>query len=403
MKTSKIKVAVIIAAAGEGRRLGADCPKQFIRLEGKAVLAYTLEVFEAHPQVGPVVVVVSREALPWAQASFGPRGGFAKVKAVVAGGDSRQASVAQGLEALADWPGMILIHDGARPMVSPQVIDRVIQGVQEHGAAIAAVPLADTLKRADAQGQVLETPARDHLWQIQTPQGFEGPLLRKAYAQGGQKEGITDDAMLVEALGHPVFLVLGETTNQKVTYPEDLQRFQQWLRAQGVQKEPQMRIGMGYDVHRLVADRPLILGGITVPWEKGLLGHSDADVLTHAVMDALLGAAGLGDIGRHFPDTDPQYKDISSLELLRQVRDKLVAKGWRCSNLDATIMAEAPRLAPYLLAMEEELAGILGLDAHQVNLKATTWEGLSFVGQGQGMAAQAVAMIIRDKDNAKEA
>lgn len=300
---------------------------------------------------------------------------------VLAGGKERQDSVASGLSALiADHPqtDYILIHDGARPYVTKQVIESTLDQTIKTGAAIAAVPVKDTIKQVTEDGIV--TPDRSQLFAAQTPQGFETKLILKAYALAEAQGFVgTDDAQLVERTGHKVSLAQGDYANIKITTPEDLPK--------------KYLAGTGFDVHPLVEGRPLILAGITIPFEKGLLGHSDADVLTHAIMDALLGAAGLGDIGQHFPDTDPAYKGISSIALLQHVVGLLDKKNLELGNLDATIIAQRPKMAPYHDAMINRLAQILKCPAEKINLKATTTEKLGIPGREEGIAAEAICTL----------
>ena len=306
---------------------------------------------------------------------------------VVAGGAERRDSVWQGLQEVSAGTDIVLIHDAARPFITRRVIDACIEAVQRYGAAVVARPLADTVKRATPEGEVAATVERAGLWGAQTPQGFRYSLLFNAYRRAVAEEWpVTDDAAVVERAGHRVRLIEGEAVNFKVTRPEDL------LLAERLLGGPP-RIGIGYDVHRLAPARALVLGGVTVPHDTGLLGHSDADVLTHAIMDALLGAAALGDIGQHFPDTDEQYRGASSIRLLSVVIERVRAAGYRPVNVDAVIVAQAPKLAPYLSAMREQLAVALSLPPDAVSVKATTTEGLGFTGTREGIAAYATACI----------
>ncbi len=315
---------------------------------------------------------------------------------LVRGGATRAESAAAGVRAAGG--GLVAIHDAARPFVSAQVITAALRAADALGAAAPAVPVKDTIKIAGkpagrAPGQnapllVQATPPREALFAVQTPQCF----LRQAYLEllaaaeaAGSLPALTDDCQLFEQAGRPVALTPGDYANYKITTAEDLKG------------EGGMRIGHGYDVHRLVEGRALILGGVAIPYAKGLLGHSDADVLTHAVMDALLGAAALGDIGQHFPDSDPAYKGADSLALARAVAQKLAAAGWRVGNLDATVLCQAPKLAPHIPAMRKNLAGALGLEPGQVSVKATTEERLGFTGAGEGIAAHAVALLLPAK------
>ena len=391
MTGEKLSAAVIIAAAGSSSRMGMGVDKQFVILAGKPVLWHTINVFKQLPQIHQILVTVSpgnaeRVAallqqtladIPWQ---------------IVPGGAERQVSVRNALQLVSPSVELVLVHDGARPFVEPECVLKSMQAAAETGAAVVAVPVKDTIKLADAAGGVKQTLDRSSLWQVQTPQTFRRELLLKAHEQAAAAGVVaTDDAALVEWAGGSVSLVRGTYYNFKVTTPEDL------VLAEAVAAERSgrrmQRVGFGYDVHQFVAGRPLMLGGVEVPHDRGLEGHSDADVLLHAISDALLGAAGLGDIGKHFPDTDPRYKGISSLLLLREVCRKLKEAGYTAQNLDAVIAAQEPKLAPYIARMNETIAAALDIPVTQVNVKATTTEHLGFVGRKEGIAAQAVVMI----------
>lgn len=334
-----------------------------------------------------IVLVVAADDMERAQALIAD--GPARItEKVVLGGAERRDSVWRGLQELAAGTDIVLIHDAARPFVSPRVIDACIDAVRRYGAAVVARPLVDTLKRATADGDIAATVDRRALWGAQTPQGFRVDLLHATYARAIDEDWpATDDAAIVERAGHRVHLVEGEAMNFKITQPEDLA-----LAARLLTGPP--RTGIGYDVHRLVPGRALVLGGVTVPFTHGLLGHSDADVLTHAIMDALLGAAALGDIGRHFPDTDARYHGVSSIALLADVHTLLTATGFVPGNIDAVLVAQAPKVAPFVPEMRAKLAGALHLRVEQVSVKATTTEGLGFTGDGTGMAAYATASVL---------
>lgn len=351
------------------------------------MLAYALDTFRAHPAVTEIILVVA--AADMERARHLVAGGPARVtEKVVLGGAERRDSVWQGLSEVAAGTEIVLVHDAARPFVSHRVISACLDGVRQYGAAVVARPLADTVKRATPDGDVAATVARAGLWGAQTPQGARTALLQAAYARAVREAWpVTDDAAVLEHAGHRVHLVEGEAMNFKITHPEDLA-----LAERLVYGLP--RTGFGYDVHRLVPERALVLGGVTIPSPLGLLGHSDADVLTHAIMDALLGAAALGDIGQHFPDTDAAYEGVGSLTLLAQVVDRLHTAGFLVANVDATVAAEAPKLAPHIPVMRERLATTLGIAPAQVSVKATTTEGLGFVGTGAGMAAYATACLL---------
>ncbi|MFH1060459.1 MAG: 2-C-methyl-D-erythritol 4-phosphate cytidylyltransferase [Pseudomonadota bacterium] len=386
------KVVAVVPAAGSGRRMGGGEPKQFLPLAGLPVLTRTLMAIQAAKAVDQMVLVAPPGLEDETRRRCVQGRGLTKLMAVVAGGAQRQDSVAAGVEAAAelgaDW---VLVHDAARPLASPALFGRVLAAAREHGAAIAACACVDTVKEAEpADGRVVATRDRGRLWLVQTPQGFGLALLQEALAAARQRGLVaTDEAGLVEALGREVRVVPGEAHNFKITTPADLALAGALLGAGAT------RIGQGLDVHRLAPDRPLILGGVRIAYELGLLGHSDADVLTHAVMDALLAAAGLGDIGRHFPDSDPAYQDADSLVLLGRVQDLLAAQGWRPVQVGVTVIAQRPKLAPHMPAMAANLARVLDLTLDAVNVAATTSEGLGFTGRGEGIAAQALAFIAR--------
>ena len=367
----EIRVTAIVVAAGSSTRMGFD--KLFYPLKGLPVLEHSIRALEAHPQISQIVLVAGANLEKVQQLAQNRK----KPTVVVPGGATRAASVRCGLEKAEE--DYIAIHDGARPFVTEQIITDAIQGAVRTGGAAPAVPVKDTVKQV-RDHLVTATPDRSTLWAAQTPQVFRRQLYLQAL-QTVKDDTVTDDCQLLERAGMPVELTAGSYENYKITTPDDLK------------EEKQMRIGHGYDVHRLVEGRRLILGGVDIPWEKGLLGHSDADVLAHAVMDALLGAAALGDIGKHFPDTDPAYKGADSLQLARKVAELLAAEGWRIGNVDATILCQAPKLAPHIPAMRRNLADALGIEPDQMSVKATTEEKLGFTGEGKGIAVHAVALL----------
>ncbi|WP_302575008.1 2-C-methyl-D-erythritol 4-phosphate cytidylyltransferase [uncultured Acidaminococcus sp.] len=388
----------IIAAAGMGKRLGLGYNKNYASVRGIPILVRNLHQLSQVPGLTLALVTVAkgeetgaRQLLQeWQDRQFP---GLAWQ--VVTGGKERQDSVAHALAALPEDASWVAVHDGARPFAGPELFQRVWDKAREMGAAIAAVPCKDTIKVDDCAGSVDHTLDRSRLWAVQTPQIFRPELLREGFALARERRlDVTDDASLVEALGGQVALIMGDYDNRKITTPEDL-AWAQDLAERREGKPMEFRIGSGYDVHRLVEGRPLILCGVTVPWDKGLDGHSDADVPLHALMDALLGAAGLGDIGRLFPDTDDAYLGADSRKLLAAVLEKLRAAGWQVNNVDVTIIAQRPKLAPYEPAMLENLMADLGLPRDAVNVKATTTEKLGFTGRGEGIAAEAVASLTR--------
>lgn len=390
------KIGLIIAAAGLGKRFGGNVPKLFLKSGNNLIIQTTVEACAACGFFDFIYVVTHTDYVVECRNVLPP------TVTVIAGGKERQDSVAFGLSALmAEHPetDYVLIHDGARPYVTTKIIQSTLDHTIKTGAAIAAVPVKDTIKILGEEG--ICTPDRSQLFAAQTPQGFEAKLIHKAYEMAGQ-QGFTgtDDAQLVERLGHSVALAEGSYTNIKITTPEDLPKSEELSKPIMASNDllTKYKAGTGFDVHALVEGRPLILAGITIPFEKGLLGHSDADVLTHAVMDALLGAAGLGDIGQHFPDTDMTYQGISSMALLKKVVALLTEKNLELANLDATIIAERPKMAPFHDAMIQSLAETLGCHPEQINLKATTTEKLGIPGREEGIAAEAIC-IMTNKSN----
>ncbi len=393
-----MKVVAIVPAAGQGRRMGGGRNKLFLPLARCPILVRTLETLASCRRLSEVIVVAAPEEVSQVEALLRQwKTAFAGlVWRVVAGGSERQHSVANALAALPADAELVMVHDGARPLTPTEVLNAAVDEAALHGAAVAAVPVKDTIKQAE-DGLVVATPARDGLWAVQTPQVFCRDLLQRAYEKA-QLDGFvgTDDASLVERLDEPVRIVTGSYRNLKVTTPEDLLVAEALFAGEEGGRQVEFRVGTGYDVHRLVPGRRLVLGGVVIPHPLGLAGHSDADVLLHALKDALLGAAGLGDIGRHFPDNDPAFKDISSLVLLKQVAEALHRAGWRVNNVDVTAIAEAPKLAPFVEEMAGNIARALGMPRAAVNVKATTTEKLGFTGRGEGIAAQAVASIVRE-------
>lgn len=381
-----MKASALIPAAGSGERLGREINKVFCTVGGKPILAYTLSVFEECSAIEEIILVVRGEDIATARGlccAFG----FSKVRHIIKGGRHRQDSVAAGLEAVSG--DIVAIHDAARPFVTEDLVIRTIREATRSGACIAAVPVIDTVKRA-AEGKVIETLSRTDLYAVQTPQTFRTELIKRAYREACAKGIIaTDDASLVEALGEQVILVQGSYENVKVTTPSDLE----WAEARLCGYE--VRTGIGYDVHKLAEGRKLVLGGVEVPFKNGLEGYSDADVVTHAIMDALLGAACLGDIGRHFPDSDIRYKNACSLDLLEEVRRKLAEAGWAVANIDVVLICERPKIADFSARISQRIASVLQIEPDRVSVKGTTTEGLGFTGRGEGIACQALATIRR--------
>ena len=388
MKKLEKRVSAVLVAAGSSTRMGFD--KLSFDLGGETVLHRSIHAFEQDPLVTEIVLVAGKNrAFVEQQAAD-----CTKPVQIVTGGTTRAESAKNGVLAAAGE--LVAVHDAARPFVSQAVITAALEAAARCGAAAPAVPVKDTIKAA-ARGNgktvpdaclVYTTPDRSTLYAVQTPQCFDRAEYLAALEELDAEKArlVTDDCSLFELTGRAVQLTQGDYANYKITTREDLPRPEQ-------KEEHKMRIGHGYDVHRLVEGRKLILGGVEVPFEKGLLGHSDADVLAHAVMDAVLGAAALGDIGQHFPDNDPVYSGADSLKLARRVAEILKEHGFRIENIDATLLCQRPKLAPHIPAMRRNLADAFGLPVDAVSVKATTEEHLGFTGEGLGIAAHAVALI----------
>jgi 2-C-methyl-D-erythritol 4-phosphate cytidylyltransferase/2-C-methyl-D-erythritol 2,4-cyclodiphosphate synthase len=394
-------VAAIIAAGGRGVRLGADRPKQFLEIQGSSILELSIKALAASDRIDEIVVALPEDHLEAVARSF--EGQIRQPLHFVAGGARRQDSVANAFAKTSEQADVVVIHDAARPFVTTDVIDRAIDGALEYGAAIAAVTVRDTVKQtgdANAQGsrRILATIPRDSVFLAQTPQAFGRDVLARALAEGIQVDA-TDEAMLVERLGLPVHIVEGDSRNVKITTPADLaaakaaalQTSRSRLEDDGFSHR--LRIGNGYDLHRLVAGRPLILGGVTIAFELGLDGHSDADIVCHAVTDAVLGAAGMGDIGRLFPDTDSKWKGADSIAMLKGAIAKVHDAGYRVSNVDVTVIAQKPKLLPYLELMRANLAAALAVEPSAVSVKGKTNEGVESMGRSESMACHAIALL----------
>jgi 2-C-methyl-D-erythritol 4-phosphate cytidylyltransferase/2-C-methyl-D-erythritol 2,4-cyclodiphosphate synthase len=378
-----MQVTAIIAAGGIGRRLGSPVPKQLLDVGGRSLLERSVDAFRTHPAVADVIVAVPADVLA------APPGWLAGAT-LVPGGERRQDSVANAFAAVGPEADIVLVHDAARPFVSADVITRAIEAAAAHGAAIVAVPVSDTVKRVAQDGVIAETLPRDEIFLAQTPQAFRRDVLGAAIAAGRTAATATDEAMLAEAAGHRVHVVVGDSTNVKITTAADLER----ARAAAAPAVAG-RVGLGYDLHRLVENRPLVLGGIAIPSERGAMGHSDADVVCHAVTDAILGAARAGDIGQHFPDTDPQWKGASSIALLEQVVALVRGRGYAIANVDVVVILERPKLGAHRAAIEARVASALGIEPGCVSVKAKTNEGMDAVGHGDAIAAHAVALLAR--------
>ena len=369
--------AALILCGGSGTRMGTKGNKTLLQVDGVPAV---VKCFQAFSGLVNEIVLVTRAGEEDLFSAALAQYGLAADK-IVPGGADRQASALCGLRALSPDCQAVLIHDGARPFVKKETIQNVLAGIEKNGSGVAAVPARDTIKKTDDTGLVLETPDRATLWHAQTPQGFWLKDLLAAHEKAAQR--YTDDAALMEAAGYPVHLVMGGYDNIKLTSPEDLRMNASLL----------PRMGTGYDAHRLVENRDLWLCGVKIPHEKGLLGHSDADVALHALMDALLGAAALGDIGKLFPDSAEKYKGISSMLLLEEVVRVLSEKEFVIGNVDVTIIAQAPKLAPYMDEMRATVAKGLKIPLDRVSVKATTTEKMGFEGRKEGISAQAAAVL----------
>ena len=378
-----MSVWAVIVAGGSGTRMGMPVNKALAPLAGKTVLERSLEAFDGLVD-GAVVVYRAQDEDAVRALNLRAR--------LVPGGETRQASVLSGLYALPQDAEIALIHDAARPFVRAETIRACIESAKKYGSGVAAVPVTDTIKRAGQDGVVRETLPREQLWAMQTPQAFRPQELRRAIETlTAQDEAATDDARAMEACGHSVRLVEGNSGNIKLTRPEDMELAR--LRLGESEGRAMQRVGHGYDAHRLVEGRKLVLCGVEIPYEKGLLGHSDADVALHALMDALLGALALGDIGGHFPDSDEKYRGISSMLLLKETARILAAQGAAVVNADVTIIAQRPKLKPFIEQMRANVAAALEVPQERVSVKATTTEGMGFEGEGLGISAHAVALV----------
>lgn len=388
------RIAALVCAAGVGRRMGIGRPKQYMTLGGEPMLVKTVRALSCVSRIDGIFVVVSPEDpyIDDAAAAFP-----AKTTVLKAGGAERADSVYGGLLASGlPRDAWVLVHDAARPCVRSSEVARLLDevlGDDSVAGGLLAVPMADTVKRTDGERRVIETVPRTDLWRAATPQLFRVKDLLAALS--GDRVGITDEASAVERLGLPVKVVPGRPTNIKVTNPGDEKIAELLLEDEPMPSMLPFRVGQGYDSHRLVEGRPLIIGGEAIPFEKGLDGHSDADVLLHAVTDAVLGAAALGDIGQHFPPSDPKWKGADSRKLLEAVAALAREKGWVVVNLDATVVAERPKLGPHMAAIRRNIAESLGVSAEAVNVKAKTNEKMDAVGREEGMMAHAVVLMTR--------
>lgn len=374
----------LVVAGGRGTRLGADLPKQYMPLGGRSVLRHSIEAFRAHHDIDDVQVVIHADDRAHYEAAVAGL----SLPAPVAGGATRQASVLAGLEGLeAKKPDRVLIHDAARPFVDHGIIDRTLAALAEHSGAIAALPQADSLKRGQ-DGRITEAVDRTDLWRAQTPQAFRYADILAAHRAAAGAEH-TDDAAVAAAAGLDVALVDGDEDNFKITSADDLVRAERLL----AQRLGDVRVGTGFDVHRFVDGDHVMLCGVRIPHVAALAGHSDADVGLHAITDALLGAIGAGDIGDHFPPSDPQWRGAPSDIFLRHAGEAAVARGGMVAHVDVTLICERPKIGPHRDTMVQRIGEILTLPPARVSVKATTTERLGFLGRGEGIGAQAVATV----------
>lgn len=384
-------VWAIVLAAGSGLRAGGGTPKQYRRLGNRTVLARALDLFE---QSGMSVVVVADDPV---SARAAGADACAVVRRVVRGGTRRQDSVAAGLRAVPGDIPVVVVHDAARPFATPDLLEAGLAAVAAGAdGAVPSLEISDTVKVVTPDGHVLETLKREMLRAVQTPQVFRASVLRRAHAQFAADA--TDDAAMVEATGGDVVVVSGDPSNVKLTYAADLEAAERRdLEAEPDRDRAGVRVssGLGFDVHAFGGSGPVRLGGLDIPHDRGLTGHSDGDVLVHAVVDALLGAAGLGDIGQRFPDSEPELEDADSIGFLEEVAADVFALGWTLNSVDTVVVCEAPRISPHREEIRDRLAAAMRIVPERVNVKGTTSEKLGFTGRGEGIAAQAIATLTR--------
>ena len=388
-----LHTAALIVAAGRGIRAGSgNVPKQYLPLAGTPILARTLATFLAHPAIDRVMVVIG-DGDGEIYRSIAPQ--HDKLMAPVTGGDTRQDSVRNGLAVLAATrAARVLIHDAARPFASPALVGRVVAALGTADAVVPTVPVASTLKRVDATGHVMATVPRDQLQAAETPQGFAFDAILAAHNKARDTaHAFTDDAAVAEWAGMAVVAVPGEPGNIKLTTAHDIEAAERRLTAEAALALGDVRTGIGYDIHAFGPGFEVILGGVAVPHSRGLVGHSDADVVLHALTDAVLGAIGDGDIGQHFPPSDPQWKGASSDRFLADAAARVARRGGTIAHLDVALVTEGPKVAPYREAIRARIAAIAGIAVERVGFKATTSEGLGFIGRREGIAAHAVATV----------
>lgn len=380
--------AAIIVAAGRGIRTGGEIPKQYRTVRGKPMLRHSVEAFCAHPSFGPIIVVIAPGQQDMAAAALSGLDGVILTE----GGAERRDSVKNALQYLdnMNFSGNIFIHDAARPFLSAEILDRLFAALETSEGAVPALPVVDSVSRGDAGGLLSETVDRERLFRIQTPQAFRHSVISKAHRLWNKGQAASDDARMAMAAGHKVALVEGDESLAKFTFADDFDRQIGQLAAM-----QDVRTGTGYDVHRLVKDGQLWLCGVRIEHDHGLAGHSDADVALHALTDAILGAAALGDIGDHFPPSDPQWKGASSDRFLAHATTLAADRGFKLTHLDVTIICEAPKIGPHKRAMQARVAEIAAIEPDRVSIKATTTERLGFTGRGEGIAALATATLVK--------
>jgi 2-C-methyl-D-erythritol 4-phosphate cytidylyltransferase/2-C-methyl-D-erythritol 2,4-cyclodiphosphate synthase len=383
-KARAMDVTALIVAAGSGSRMGSEVPKQYRPIGDKPMLAHAVDALSSHPGINAIRVVIGAGQESVAETALGGR----EVGRLIIGGATRQESVRRGLEALSEEgpPDLVFIHDAARPFCPPDVIDRLLKALRTESAAVPALPAADTLMRGKGK-HLGETVDRTHLNRIQTPQAFHFARILEAH-QAKASESFTDDSTLARAAYIGVVRVEGNEALNKLTLIGDFARAEHWLAARVTP-----RTGIGFDVHAFAGEGPVMMGGVAISNSRGLAGHSDADVVLHAITDALLGAAGLGDIGEHFQPSDPQWRSAASETFLAHAAGLVRAAGGIIDHVDCTVICEEPKVGPHRAAMRAAIARMLSLAETSVSIKATTTERLGFTGRGEGIAAQAVASI----------
>jgi len=396
--TQEHSAAAIITAGGLGRRMGSETPKQYLTLHGCPIIIHTLNTFLTTKLFKQIILVAPENLLTQTKELLSEYQ-LESYCDLVAGGTTRQESVGKGLAQVNDQITHIAVHDGVRPLVSAQIIESCLQAAYSSGAAITAIPVKDTLKLSADSHIIEKTVERTHLWRAQTPQAAATSLLKSAFDEASRLHfSGTDEASLLELINCQTVLVEGSESNIKITLPEDIPMAEAILSTRRVLSTPASRIGHGYDAHQLAAGRALILGGVKIPHPTGLLGHSDADVLTHALCDGILGALGEGDIGRHFPDSDERYKNAESLKLLESVMKLCREHNYKLSNADITVIAQQPKIAPHLEGMISNLCRVCNVHSSAINIKATTTEKMGFTGREEGISCHAVVLLNRVPD-----